>query len=656
MLNLVIEDDEGRRTTVPLSRNDITIGRNEENLIRLADRNVSRLHARIMRDGERIYIEDKSRYGSRKNGRKFTGRTTLQSGDIVLIGDYRMQVVPHDATLAEEPTGEISSTEISQALDSVRTTAMPRMSGPPPMPGKSGPPRTPGSSTAEPGLAPDQQSRLRCTTDPFTGAEFTILDKRILVGSSERCDVVIEHESIAGEHARIITDGSSIVIENVDPVAALIVNGVVETRVNLKAGDTIGLGRLSFQFVAPTGVAAASATAKKAPAGPALMADDIDFTPPAARPAWLVPAIATGAVLVVAVIAFAVLPNLGGGGDPEVVEVATDDSSASAFATGQQNMNAARWSDAIAALGRVAEDHPQYSAAQDLKRRAEEELEHHGTYEQVREHMEDEDFAAAQTALDSIPRSSYYHTRAEDDGTERRILTGLIESAIETSHDEQAAGDTDAARSTVTAALLMAPDDARLRARLEQINNPEANTARPVPEVPDNPVVANRAEPEPAPEPVRTTTARPEPEPRAVAARPAPAPTPAPTPAQPREAAPAPTPTPVAAPAPTPARPSTVDEAPEAADDMTPRERASDLLTRARRLAVAQDYRESIRLLMEAEDLQPNNAQVQLLLHNNYKRINNNLRAADAARRYLALQPGSPQRADLEAWLAENAP
>lgn len=654
MLNLVIEDDEGRRTTVPLSRNDITIGRNEENLIRLADRNVSRLHARIMRDGDRLYIEDKSRYGSRKNGRKFTGRTALQSGDIVLIGDYRMQVVPQDATLAEEPTGEIADADVSHALDSARTTALPRVAGPPPMPGKSGSADAPGSAGAVPGLPPEQQSRLRCTTDPFTGAEFTILDRNILVGSSDRCDVVIEHESIAGQHARIITEGDTIVIENVDPVAALIVNGMVETRVTLKAGDTIGLGRLSFQFVPP---AVAAGTAKRrAVAGPALVADDVDFTPPAARPAWLVPAVAVGAVVVVTIIGFAVLPKLIGGGEPEVVEVAGDDSSASAFSTGQQNFNAARWADAVAALERVAEDHPQHAAAQDLKRRAQEELGHFGTYERVRELMDDGEFAAAQEALDTIPRSSYYHTRAQDDGTERRILTGMIEAAIESSHEQQASGDSDAARETINTALLMAPDDARLRARLEQINNPEANTARPVPEVPENPIVANRAAAEPAPEPVRTTTAR---DAAPAAARPAPTPRPAPAqtppPVRPRDAV-APAPTPAAAPTPAPARPATVDEAPEPADQMTPRERAADLLTRARRLAVAQDYRESIRLLLEAESLQPNNAQVQLLLHNNYKRINNNLRAAEAARRYLALQPGSPQRADLEAWLAENAP
>ena len=44
MWKLVIEDDEGKRTVVPLTRDDYTIGRKEGNTIRLTERNVSRDH------------------------------------------------------------------------------------------------------------------------------------------------------------------------------------------------------------------------------------------------------------------------------------------------------------------------------------------------------------------------------------------------------------------------------------------------------------------------------------------------------------------------------------------------------------------------------------------------------------------------------------
>ena len=42
MWKLVIEDDEGKRTVVPLTRDEYTLGRREGNTIRLTERNVSR--------------------------------------------------------------------------------------------------------------------------------------------------------------------------------------------------------------------------------------------------------------------------------------------------------------------------------------------------------------------------------------------------------------------------------------------------------------------------------------------------------------------------------------------------------------------------------------------------------------------------------------
>jgi pSer/pThr/pTyr-binding forkhead associated (FHA) protein len=48
-MKLVIEDDEGHRSEVPLDREEITIGRREDNTVHLPERNVSRLHARLLR-------------------------------------------------------------------------------------------------------------------------------------------------------------------------------------------------------------------------------------------------------------------------------------------------------------------------------------------------------------------------------------------------------------------------------------------------------------------------------------------------------------------------------------------------------------------------------------------------------------------------------
>ena len=57
-MKLIIEDGQGRRTVVPLVRGEITIGRNEQNVVTLAEKNVSRRHGRLFREAGRFYIED----------------------------------------------------------------------------------------------------------------------------------------------------------------------------------------------------------------------------------------------------------------------------------------------------------------------------------------------------------------------------------------------------------------------------------------------------------------------------------------------------------------------------------------------------------------------------------------------------------------------
>ena len=62
MFKLVIQDDEGKTTVVPLIRDEITIGRKEGNTIRLTERNVSRRHARIVRNNGAVLLEDLDSY------------------------------------------------------------------------------------------------------------------------------------------------------------------------------------------------------------------------------------------------------------------------------------------------------------------------------------------------------------------------------------------------------------------------------------------------------------------------------------------------------------------------------------------------------------------------------------------------------------------
>ncbi len=91
MYKLIIEDDEGKTTVVPLIRDEITIGRKEGNTIRLTERNVSRRHAKLLKQNGSVFIEDLTSYnGIKVNGDRIAGRAPVNEGDRIQIGDYQL--------------------------------------------------------------------------------------------------------------------------------------------------------------------------------------------------------------------------------------------------------------------------------------------------------------------------------------------------------------------------------------------------------------------------------------------------------------------------------------------------------------------------------------------------------------------------------------
>src|SRR5947209_12099766 len=88
-MKLIIEDEEGQRRVVPVVSDEITIGREDGNTVRLPERNISRRHARLVRDDGFFVIEDLgSSNGVRINGDRIDAPRRIQEGDLIQIGDY----------------------------------------------------------------------------------------------------------------------------------------------------------------------------------------------------------------------------------------------------------------------------------------------------------------------------------------------------------------------------------------------------------------------------------------------------------------------------------------------------------------------------------------------------------------------------------------
>lgn len=216
MYKLVISDDEGKTIIVPLVRDLITVGRQDGNTIRLTERNVSRQHARIVREEKGYRIEDlSSSNGITVNGVRIERSAELADGDRVGVGDYVL------ALRAETP-----GATTTRALSTRASVPSAGFGAPPP-------------------------ARLVMLSAPAPGAEFSINKPVVSIGRLEDLDLCISHRSISREHARVTQKSGAFEIEDLRSANGVRVNGSAVKRVALSSGDTVELGQVRFRFVGP---------------------------------------------------------------------------------------------------------------------------------------------------------------------------------------------------------------------------------------------------------------------------------------------------------------------------------------------------------------------------------------------------------------------
>jgi pSer/pThr/pTyr-binding forkhead associated (FHA) protein/tetratricopeptide (TPR) repeat protein len=227
MYKLQIRDDEGRTTSVPLLRDEVTIGRKEGNTIRLTERNVSRRHARLIKKNGQIVVDDLSRYGTRINGRRITEPTVLEAGDSVVIGDYSISLdVEGVAEGGDSGAARGDSTSLVNAVGDGAATS--------------------GGSPSEGG-----RPRLVALTTDLAGTEFAIDDDSVVLGRTDDSDIVIDHRSISRQHARISFENGSWMLADAGSSNGIKVNGEEYKQTALRKGDIIELGHVKLRFVAP---------------------------------------------------------------------------------------------------------------------------------------------------------------------------------------------------------------------------------------------------------------------------------------------------------------------------------------------------------------------------------------------------------------------
>jgi pSer/pThr/pTyr-binding forkhead associated (FHA) protein len=88
---LVVQDGPlaGQRFEV---RGEVTLGREGADVV-IADGEVSRRHARVVRAGDRLeVVDERSANGTYVNGVRIEGRATVANGDVVRIGQTSIEI------------------------------------------------------------------------------------------------------------------------------------------------------------------------------------------------------------------------------------------------------------------------------------------------------------------------------------------------------------------------------------------------------------------------------------------------------------------------------------------------------------------------------------------------------------------------------------
>jgi pSer/pThr/pTyr-binding forkhead associated (FHA) protein len=259
----------GVASPVALDRDQIVVGRAPESDIHLDDDLVSRRHAVLERRSGQILLTDLgSSNGTYVNGARLQATVALNDGDHVRFADVEgtFRMAPYGVSQApgqQFPPGQVSSphsptggfppppvitgpqnlSDSPSALPSSLGQPSPRFPAPP---SQLSPGPTPGDrSPLTPGRPDKPVAALESPGEP----PLLITKHDTSVGRMEGNDLVVSDTFVSSHHARIVHDGDTFTLIDLNSSNGTYVNGQrLMSPCVLEQGDEVRLGDRSFIF------------------------------------------------------------------------------------------------------------------------------------------------------------------------------------------------------------------------------------------------------------------------------------------------------------------------------------------------------------------------------------------------------------------------
>jgi pSer/pThr/pTyr-binding forkhead associated (FHA) protein/tetratricopeptide (TPR) repeat protein len=540
---LIIEDDEGRRSVVPVDLGEVSIGRLDGNTIRLNERNVSRRHARLFKDSSNVVAEDLDSYnGVFVNGDRIKGRQEIHVGDLIRIGDFQLELRGEGLqSVAGETTQrtqvhdiEATQPDVRFAQDSSSTipdqdtepdlepTAIIRMAHMEDV-----------EASRQKSAIAGRRAKLICVSSQFAGEEFEIKKTEVVIGRTEENDIAIDHRSVSRHHAKLITAGQSVKIVDLKSANGTLVNGEEYAQIDLKTGDLLELGHVKFRYVPPgaqydftpeeLAVVQGGDGSVATPAEEVAAANTTQMAQPTTGGVFKANQLILTAIAGLAVAILVMVVWLARGDGEEASQVSPSDpagelvqpaapaaSEPSANEAERQYAQAAiafqrrEW-DTAATLARAALTYqPTHRRAQELVQQSESEARAQSNYDLGVAAINDNEWSPAWSHLEGIPPSSVYATQAR--ALMDQVRAALVAQKVQEANTALQAEDWTAAEALADeiAALEPArPDAARIRTAAEEgrRRKTDKQSRKPRAKTPAKPAKAATAPPPPPPPP-----------------------------------------------------------------------------------------------------------------------------------------------------------